>query len=188
MIDEGRERRGLAGPRAADEEHQTPLLHDGVEEHRREFEILEAGDLGLDVARHQGDFIALLEDVDPKTAYLGQGDGEVHLQLFLELLFLLEIHDVVGDAGHLARPQGLLGKGAQGAVELGTGGGAGGEIEIGTVLFGQDLQHVSQFHEGPRRSKGWGMMNGLSVQPQAPVSFSRNTKKTAPRMHRPAQR
>ena len=115
------------------------LLHDGVEEHRREFEILEAGDLGLDVARHQGDFIALLEDVDPKTAYLGQGDGEVHLQLPLELLLLLAVHDGVGYSGHLAGFERRFTERTQAAVELGARGGAGRQIEVGAILFGQHL-------------------------------------------------
>ncbi|MNS52212.1 hypothetical protein D3C72_849220 [compost metagenome] len=139
MVDEGRERGGLARAGAADEEHQAALLHDGVEQHRGKLQVLEAGDLCLDVARHQGDLVALLEDVDPKAAYLGQGDGEVHLQLLLELLLLLRVHEIGGDPGHLARLERHLVQGAQGAIELGAGGGPGGEIEVGAILLGQDL-------------------------------------------------
>ncbi|MNC22562.1 hypothetical protein D3C75_705660 [compost metagenome] len=139
MVDEGRERGGLARAGAADEEHQAALLHDGVEQHRGKLQVLEAGDLCLDVARHQGDLVALLEDVDPKAAYLGQGDGEVHLQLLLELLLLLRVHELGGYPGHLARLERHLVQGAQGAVELGAGGRSCGEIEVGAILLGQDL-------------------------------------------------
>ncbi len=139
MVDEGRQRGGFARARAADEQHQAAFLHDGVEQHGGQFEILEAGDLGLDVARHQGNIVALLEDVDPKATHLRQGDGKVHLQLLLELLLLFKIHDAVGDPGHLARLEGGLGQGAQGAVELGAGRRTGREIEIGAILLGQDL-------------------------------------------------
>ncbi len=130
MVDKGRERSGFARAGTADEQHQPPFLHDGVEQHGGQFQVLEAGDLGLDVARHQRDFVALLEDVDPKAPYLGQGDGEVHLQLLLKLLLLLAVHDGVGYAGHLAGLEWRLAQGAQAAVELGTGGRAGRQIEV----------------------------------------------------------
>ena len=130
VVDKRRQRGRFTRAGTADKQYQTAFLHDGVEQHRREFEIFKAGDFGLDVAGHQRDFVALLEDVDPKAADLGQGDGEVHLQILLELLLLLAIHDLGGDPRHFTRFQRRFVEGAQAAVKFGAGGRAGRQIEV----------------------------------------------------------
>ncbi|MNE38104.1 hypothetical protein D3C80_1319880 [compost metagenome] len=153
VVDQRRQRGGLARAGAADEQHQTALLEDHVEQHRRQLEILEARDIQLDVARDDGYLVALLEDVDPETADVGQRDGQVHLQLALEIDPLLGIHHLGGDLRHVARHQHVLAQGAQHAVELGAGRRAGRKVEVGSILTGQDAQHFRDVHRDKRRNR-----------------------------------
>ena len=74
------------------------------------------------------------------------GERQIHLQILLEALPLLFIHDVMGDAGHFARQQRRFIKRLENALEFGTRRRAGGEVEVGTILAGQDLQHLIKIH------------------------------------------
>ncbi len=109
MIDEGGERGGFARTGTADEQDQATLGHDYLAENGRQIQILDVGDLGLDVTHHHGDFVALLEDVHAKAADTWLGDRHIHLQSMHKLTLLILAHDAVGDVEDLAgRHRGLV--------------------------------------------------------------------------------
>ncbi|MCY1405544.1 hypothetical protein D9M71_207840 [compost metagenome] len=71
VVDQRRQRGGLAGTGTADEKHQAALFHHHLEQHFGQLEIFEAGDIQFDVPRDDGDLVALAEDVDAEAADIG---------------------------------------------------------------------------------------------------------------------
>jgi hypothetical protein len=113
-------------------------------QHLRQAQILDAGNVGLDVADHHRDFAALLEDVDPEPTDAGLADGQIHLQGFLEFGDLGGIHHRIGDLLDAARRQRFLVQAPQHPLKLAAGRRAGAQIDVGAVPAGQNQQEVLQ--------------------------------------------
>ncbi len=108
--------------------------------------FFEARDFQLDIARDDGDFVTLLEDIDAETADTGQGHRQVHFQFALELQALLGIHDTVGNGGHFTQLQRIRAQRLEHAVEFGTGWRTGGQVQVRTVLGRQGFQQCVDIH------------------------------------------
>ena len=68
VVDHRGQRRRLAGAGRAGDQHEPALLHDEIEQHRRQPQLVERRDVAAHVADHQRDGAALAEDVDPEVA------------------------------------------------------------------------------------------------------------------------
>src|SRR5690606_11253218 len=128
-----RQGRRLARTGAPDKQYQATFFHHRAEQHFRQLQVFETGNIQLDVARDDGHLVALLEDVDTRASDAGHGNRQVHLQLAFEFLALRTIHDRIGDDRDVAGFHRLLAQRLEHAVELGTGRRAGGEVEVGAI-------------------------------------------------------
>ena len=118
MADHGRQRRGLAGAGAADDQDQAALGQDQVFQDGRQAELFESWNLGRDDAQHRADAPLLDEDIDAKPANAGWVDREVALLGGIELANLVIVHDRAHQRRGLLRLQRLLGQRRQFAVDL----------------------------------------------------------------------
>ena len=84
VIDERRQRRTLAAPGGAGQQHETALLVSHPPQHRGEAEVQDRADLRRNDPEHHGNGAALLEDVATKTTEPGHAVGEIHLVLGYE--------------------------------------------------------------------------------------------------------
>ena len=100
VVDHRRQRGRLARAGRAGDQHEPAFFHHDVEQHRRQAQVLERGNVAAHEADHHRDRAALAEDVDPEVADGAVEVRQVHLELVFELARLLLAHELVGDAPH----------------------------------------------------------------------------------------
>ncbi|MNT62054.1 hypothetical protein D3C72_1997440 [compost metagenome] len=106
VIDHGRKRGGLARTGRARDQHQAARKLGYLAEHLGSFQILQGQNGTGYGAKHGARAPRLLKGVDPKTRHAGYLEGEVHLEILLQLLALIVVHDVVDQGVHFTVIQG----------------------------------------------------------------------------------
>jgi len=140
MTDHGRQGGGLTRTRTADHEYQATLVHHDLLEHRRQFELLDGRDVGVDGTQHRAREPLLHEGIDAEASNTLGADGEVALLVGIEVAHLAIVHDRTHqDVGLLAR-QRLRAHRRHASVDLAGRGKSGGDEEIGPIL----LHHLAQ--------------------------------------------
>jgi hypothetical protein len=140
VVQHGSNGGGLARAGGANHQHQTALLHDDLGKHGWEAKGVEPGNLAEDVAHHDGDAVALPEDVHPEVAHVPPAKGEVHLLESFEALGLLRIHHFVGHALDHRGIHGLLIDGQCVAVDFDVNRGADGNEDVRGLLLGHQRE------------------------------------------------
>jgi hypothetical protein len=131
---------GLAAAGAADDQHQAALGHRHVLQDRRQLELLEGRDRGVDGAHH-GAAVALLDEgADAEAADARRRNGEVALLGRVVFLGLPVVHDRADQRGALLRGERLVVHRRDPAVDLDRRREAGGEEQVGAV----ELDHLAQ--------------------------------------------
>ena len=111
--------------------HQAALGEHDFLEHRRQVELLERGDLGVDQADHAADMALLHEGADAEAADAGRRDREIALLAGVEFLGLPVVHDRPHQHRRLLRGQRPLHLRPDLAVDLDGGRKAGGDEQVG---------------------------------------------------------
>ncbi len=138
VVDQGGQRGGFARTCAADEQDQAAFFHDHVFQDLRQTEFVSVGDVGLDIADDHCDLVALLEDIDAETPDAFFADGEVHFGFLFKLLLLFGVHQLVSHCfEHFGGHDDFI-DGFELALKFGFGFEISGQIQVGTVVMGED--------------------------------------------------
>ncbi len=113
----------------------------------RQVQLFNAGDFTADGTDNHAHFAPLLKHVDAKTAHLGQGNGQVQLQVFFKLRHLSFIHDGVGNFLDQARWQAGAAQWLQYAFNLDIDGCARTQKHIRGIALLHDFQKMGKIHE-----------------------------------------
>ena len=148
VIDHRRQRRRLAGAGGTGDHDEPALLHDEVEQHRRQPQLLEGGDVAAHVADDERDRPALAEDVDPEVADVRIEVREIHLVLGLEGLRLLVGHELVGDAAHRVEVHRPIRQRRDDAVDLHVDRRAARNEQVGRLAVRHHLEQSIEVHAG----------------------------------------
>ena len=135
VADHGRERGGLSRAGAAHQDHEAALGQHDLLQDGRQLEFFERRDLGVDGTQHRAGETLLHEGADAKAADARRRDGEIAFLGGVEFLGLPVVHDGAHQARALLGAQGAIGLRPDFAVHLDGGRKAGGDEQIGTLLF-----------------------------------------------------
>ncbi len=106
VVDHGRQRGRLTGTGRPGHQHQTARELGDLAEDLRRIEIFEAQHSTGDGTKYRAGTARLLESVDPETGQIGHLEREVDLEVLLQLLALVIVHDVVNEGVHFPMFQG----------------------------------------------------------------------------------
>jgi hypothetical protein len=134
------ERRGLARAGAPHHDHQSALGEHHLAQDRRQVQLLEGGDLGVDGANHAAGVALLHEGADAKAPDPGRRDGEIAFLGGVEFLRLAVAHDRAHQDRRLLAGQGAVHLRADLAIHLDGRGEAGGQEQVG----GPFLDHAAE--------------------------------------------
>ncbi len=142
VADHGRERGGLAGSGATDDQHEATLVHDDLTKNRGQIEFLYRRYPCDDTAQNRPHRTALHESADTKTTNALRADGEIALLVLVELLGLSVTHDGADDDGALVRGKLLIAYRTHLAIDLHRRRESRGDKEIRPVLGDELLEQV----------------------------------------------
>ena len=140
MADHRCQRGRFTRARGADDDHQTARHHRDVLQSRRQMQGFQFRNRGVDMPHHHAGTPLLHEHIDPETADLGLGDGEVGLVSGGEFGLLLFAHQHFGEHRAIGRGQRLLGNRADLAVELERRRETGGKEQVGCIAHNHEAQ------------------------------------------------
>ncbi len=106
VVDHGRQGGGFARAGRARHQHQTPWEFGNLAKYLGGIKILKAQYRAGDGTKHGAGSTRLLEGVDPETRQIGHLEREVDLEIFLQLLALVVVHDVIDEGVHFPVLQG----------------------------------------------------------------------------------
>ncbi|MNE75816.1 hypothetical protein D3C80_1720090 [compost metagenome] len=106
VIDHGRQGGGLARTGRARDQHQAAGKLRYLAKHLRRPQIFQGQDCARYGTKHGARAPRLLEGVDPEARHAGHLEGEVHLEILLQLLALVVVHDVVDEGVYFTVIQG----------------------------------------------------------------------------------
>src|SRR5690606_39765086 len=95
VLDHGGQGGGFAGTGGAHHQDQPPGFEHQVFQLLGQTQVFDAGDVRLEVPDHHTDLAPLIVDIDAKAPQPGDRDGEVALQVGLQIAFLLVAHHAV---------------------------------------------------------------------------------------------
>src|SRR5690606_10232412 len=132
-----------------DHQDQPPPEHDEVLQDGRHGELIQVRQLARDIAHHQGDVTPLVENVDAEPAQSGLGNGEVDLELAIELLELLLRHQLHCRLAHHLRRQLELVHRHDLALDLDLDRGEAGHEEVRSLLLDHQIEKWLYVHPCP---------------------------------------
>ena len=98
VIDHGGQGGGFARTGGSSHQHQAARVLRYLAKYLRRPQIVQGQNGARDGTKHGARAARLLEGIDPKACHAGYFEGEVHLEVLLQLLALVVIHDVVNES------------------------------------------------------------------------------------------
>ena len=151
-VDHRGERRRLTGPGRPGNEHEAARLVREVEQHRRQAELLELGDIRRNRPHDRANRRPLEERVHAEAGLVRDCVREVDLPVGLEPLALLVVEDRVDDLARVLRRERRVVERAQPPAFAHHGRRTGGEVEVGRSgldYLEQDVGEVEVHRLGP---------------------------------------
>ena len=142
IADHRGERGRFARAGAADQDHEAALGQHDLLQDRRQVELLEGRDLGVDQADDAADGALLHEGAHAEAADARRRDREIAFLGGVEFLGLPVVHDRAHQRGGLLGGQRALALRADFAVDLDGRRKARGDEEVGRLLLGDPTQQV----------------------------------------------
>ena len=146
VVDHRRQRRRLARAGRTRDQHEPALFHHELEQHRRQLQLLERGNVAAHVPDDQRYRAALAEDVDPEVADGRVEMRQVHLELALERPGLVLAHQLVGHTADRVDVHRLARQGCDDPVDLHADRRAARDEEVRRLFFGHQLEQSVEIH------------------------------------------
>ena len=141
------------------EDDEPALCHGELLEDLRQIQIVARRDVGLDAPQNHAAHVPLLKRGHAKATDAGS-DGEVALQMFVELPALISVHHACHDVLGLLGAEGIPGQRGHAPVELGRRRHACSDEEVRSPFLDHEPQQLVEIHfpllatpEGPRRAR-----------------------------------
>ena len=140
-------------------------------QHRRQAELLELRDVGVDRAQHHADAALLHERVDAEAADAGRADREVALLVRLELGGLLVVHHAAHELDRVLRRELRLRHRADLAVDLDRRRKARRDEQVGALLLDQQVEQLVDEFGCAFAFHAWPSLSGVAVRRQPCEQF-----------------